>query len=269
MRRQGWWHAFLNILFPEKDVCLFCLQKDKSAEHMRLCHECTEKILKITEELETCPFCGFFTAGDACPTCRSWREKFLRVGTVVPYEGMFRELIHDLKFNGRKDWARPLGYLMACRVRRLGFAEKIQAIIPVPLYSGREKERGFNQSLLLAEVIAAELQKPLWSEALAREHFHHPQMMLSREERMQNIAGAFRYAQGREMRGGMILLVDDIITTGATLLACADILRQVGARDVWAITWAVGYNVKLMEKVAGSWFYYEKAKEKSINKKYQ
>jgi competence protein ComFC len=262
MKRRNFWNAFLNLLFPEKNICLFCLQKDTSAEHMNICNECTQKVLEITERQITCPFCGFFTAGDVCPNCRSWRDKYLKVGAVVPYEGMFRELIHDLKFNGREDLARPLGYLMACRVKRLGFARNIRAIVPVPLYSSREKERGFNQSLLLAEVIAEELQKPLWSEVLAREHFHHPQMMLSREERMKNIMGAFKYAKGKELSGGTILLVDDIITTGATLLACADVLWQAGARDVCAITWAAGYNVKLMGKVTDSWFYYERVKGK-------
>ncbi|MGI6587822.1 MAG: ComF family protein [Peptococcia bacterium] len=262
MKRQGWWNAFLNVLFPDRDICLFCLQKDTSAEHMGICGECTQKVLEITEKQETCPFCGFFTAGEACPNCRSWREKLLKVGTVVPYEGMFRELIHGLKFNGREDLARPIGYLMACRVRRLRLVGKIRAVVPVPLYSTREKERGFNQSLLLAEAVAEELQKPLWPEVLAREHFHHPQMMLSREERMKNITGAFKQAKGIDLSGGTILLVDDIITTGATLLACADVLYQAGAQEVCAITWAVGYNIKLMEKVAGSWFYYEKVKEK-------
>lgn len=261
MKRNSWWSAFLNLFFPQKDICLFCLQKEKSAEYMGICNECTQKILEISERQQTCPRCGYFTAGDDCPNCRSWRDISLRVGSVVPYEGMFRELIHDLKYNGRADLARPMGYLMACRVKRLRFAGNIRAVVPVPLYSVRESERGYNQSLLLAQAVAEELERPLWPEILAREHFHHPQMMLSREERMRNIAGAFKYSREKELSGGTFLIVDDIITTGATLFACADVLRQGGAREVYGITWAAGYNVKIMEKIAGSWFYYERTKK--------
>lgn len=265
MKRQAWWNSFLNLLFPEKDICLFCLQKEQSAENWAICERCVEKIMEISASQKTCSYCGYFTAGDDCPNCRSIKTPTLEVGAVVPYEGMFRELIHDLKYNGREDLARPLGYLMARRVKRLGFARNILAVVPVPLYASREKERGFNQSLLIAKAVAEELRKPLWSEALSREHFHHPQMLLSREERLKNIMGAFKYSAEEKLMGKAILLVDDIITTGATLRACADVLHQAGAREIYGITWAGGYNIKLLEGIAGSWFYRERIKEKNYS----
>ena len=147
-------------------------------------------------------------------------------------------------------------------MKRLGMARNKRAVVPVPLYYSREEERGFNQSLLLAKAIAEDLGKPLWSEALSREHFHQPQMLLTREERLKNIMGAFKYSSDQQLSGKAILLVDDIITTGATLRACADVLRQAGAEQVYGITWAGGYNVKLLERIAGSWFYRERIKEK-------
>ena len=250
----------MNLFYPEKGLCLFCLQKTKSAEYMGICSECAAKILEISENKKACPTCGFFTGGQECPNCRNLHSVTLEVGIVVPYEGMFRELIHDLKYNGREDLARPIGYLMAERVKRLGMARNIRAVVPVPLYYSREKERGFNQSFLIAKALAEVLGKPLWSEVLSREHFHHPQMVLSREERLKNIMGAFKYASDQKLSGNVILLVDDIITTGATLRACADVLRQAGAEKVYGITWAGGYNVKLMERITGSWFYRERIK---------
>ncbi|MGI6144464.1 MAG: ComF family protein [Clostridia bacterium] len=262
MKGQAWWNAILNIFFPENGICLFCLQKEKSAEYMGICTECADKILEISENEKVCPTCGYFTGGQECPNCRNLQFGTFAVGSVVPYEGMFRELIHDLKYNGREELARPLGYLMARRVKRLGMARNIRAVVPVPLYYSREEERGFNQSLLLAKAIAEDLGKPLWSEALSREHFHQPQMLLTREERLKNIMGAFKYSSDQQLSGKAILLVDDIITTGATLRACADVLRQAGAEQVYGITWAGGYNVKLLERIAGSWFYRERIKEK-------
>jgi len=261
MERQVWWNSIWKLLFPVKDICLFCLENSPSAEHAEICSKCVEKIVQISEDNKACSRCGYFMGENNCPNCRTWTEMSLRVSSVVPHEGMFRELIYDLKYNGRKDLAEPIGYLMACRLKKLGFIEKIRAVVPVPLYFSRQSERGYNQSLLLAKVVAEELGKPLWADALAREHFHHPQMVLSREERMKNIKGAFKYSQEKKMSGSTILLVDDIITTGATLLACADVLRQAGAAEVYGVTWAAGYNVKMMEKFAGSWFYYQKVKE--------
>jgi len=244
--------AFLNLLYPQEGKCLFCLHKDASAEQTGICRECAAGIMELCDLMQNCLYCGYFTDGEECPNCRCLRGTPLEVGTVVPYEGRYREIIHNLKYNGRKELARPLGYLMAQRVKRLGWARNVGAVVPVPLFTTREKERGFNQSLLLAKAVAEDLGKPLWNNLLSREHFHHPQMVLSREERLKNIIGAFKYASTRKLAGETILLVDDIITTGATLRGCADVLRQAGVQRVYGLTWAAGYNVSLMERLLRS-----------------
>ncbi|HHX96267.1 MAG TPA: ComF family protein [Clostridia bacterium] len=250
-----WGEAILNLLFPETKFCCICQRENKNMQSLQLCFECAQKILEISETIQTCPHCGFFTGGASCPTCGSWSES-LKVSTVVPYEGIFRDLILNFKFNGQQTLAEPLGFLMASRLRRLGLVEKIAGVVPVPLSESREKERGFNQSLLLAEVIAEELGKPLWT-VLTRKHFQAPQSSLNRRERLKNITGAFQYSPTRKIKNGNILLVDDVLTTGATLLSCARVLRQYGVKDVRAITWAGGYNLKILGEKTKNWFYFD------------
>ena len=213
--------------------------------------------MRISRREEVCPQCGYFTAGEECFNCRYWLNPSLTVASVVPYEGIFREMVYNFKYKAKKEYARPLGTLMAYRIQELGISGRIGVVVPVPLYPGREMERGYNQSLLLAKVIAEELQKPLWSEILKRKSFLQSQTQLGRKERLENLVGAFEYSQTRKVEGSSILLVDDIVTTGATLLSCAGTLQQAGARRIYGITWAAGYNVKLLEKYAGKWLQYQ------------
>lgn len=255
-----WRDSLLELFFPSKSICPICWQKDLEGKYQGVCPSCLKKIMEITREVETCPRCGYFTAGEACPNCRYWAESVLTVGSVVPYDGVFKELIHDFKYNEKKEFAFPLGYLMAYRVKEMGIAEKIHAVMPVPLYIGREIERGYNQSLLLAKVIAKELQKPLWRDALERKHFHHTQTILGRKERVENLAGAFEYARNEDVNGNSILLVDDIITTGATLLSCTNTLQKAGAQQVYGITWAAGYSLKLLKEMQENNFFHREGR---------
>ncbi|MGH2543928.1 MAG: ComF family protein, partial [Ardenticatenaceae bacterium] len=112
----------------------------------------------------------------------------------------------------------------------------VDGLLPIPLHSMRLRERGFNQSALLAEVMAAALLYPVRDDLLWRERATAPQVGLKPEERQRNVQGAFRAVP--DAAGGAWLLVDDVCTTGATLEASAHALRAQGARAVWAITLA-------------------------------
>ena len=253
---RDWSNSVLGMVFPENTICPICGKKENEVKQKGICQQCVSHILTIAQTEEVCPRCGFFTAGEACPNCRYWGNSELKVGSVVPYDGIFREMIHELKYNKKKENALPIGYLMACRVKELGIGGTIEAIVPVPLYIGREAERGFNQSLLLAKVIAEELHKPIWKEALERSHFHHTQTVLGRKERMENLAGAFEFAGKQKQAAASVLLVDDIITTGATLLSCANALETNGVQRIYGIAWAAGFSIKMMKRLAGNNFYH-------------
>lgn len=247
------WQTLLGILFPSKFICPFCWQTAREVGEKGLCGFCIEKIMRISQREETCPQCGYFTAGEECFNCKYWLNSALKVASVVPYEGIFRDLVYNFKYKGQKELARPLGTLMAYRVKSLGITGRIGIVVPIPLYPGREMERGYNQSLLLAKVVAEQLQKPLWSEVLVRKKFLTPQTQLGRKERLKNLTGAFEYSQSKQVKGSSILLVDDIVTTGATLLSCANALQKAGAREIYGVTWAAGYNVRLLKTYAGNW----------------
>jgi len=169
-------------------------------------------------------------------------EPLLQLEWCAPFTGITRRALHQLKYAGERRLAKPLGQIAAERWRRAGVGAEV--VVPVPASPDRIRERGYDQAVLLAEVVAAELRLPL-AMALARTHVTAAQYGLGRAERASNVGQVFELvaagaAPGADpalaIRERWILLVDDIVTTGATLAGCADVLLGHGASAVSALT---------------------------------
>lgn len=160
---------------------------------------------------------------------------------VQPQDGQdqdpMRGIIHNLKYRNKKSLAERLGKMMAEAVEATSLPE---AIIPVPLHSARKRERGYNQSELLARQIGQRLEVPVLERALKRTRNTKSQTGLRREQRLENVKGAFRVKDAGAIRGRTVLLVDDVTTTGATLEACGEALALAGSIKICAVVaaWA-------------------------------
>jgi ComF family protein len=179
---------------------------------------------------------GFSPRAPDCPRCR--RPSLVASSrTVGDYAGTLRSIIHLLKYGKRRSLALPLARLM--RIHGADVLADIDAVVPVPLHWTRRWRRGFNQAALLAEG----LDLPAWP-ALVRTRPTSSQVRLPATARRRNVRGAFALARRRPwqipwrlaIEGKIVLLVDDVATTGATLNACAAVLRSAGAREVRALT---------------------------------
>lgn len=164
-------------------------------------------------------------------------EPLLQLEWCAPFAGPVRAALHDLKYSGERRLDRPLGQAVARRWRRVG--EGADVVVPVPVHEERERRRGYDQAALIATIAAAELGLPC-IRALERGRATIAQFELGRDERAANVAGAFRLRgagpdAGRAIAGRWVLLVDDVVTTGATLAACAVALEAAGAFAVSAI----------------------------------
>ena len=139
-----------------------------------------------------------------------------------------RELIYDLKYRGFPMIGEEMGALIARHYQPAGFFEGVDAIIPVPLTRRRMWQRGYNQSEMLARGIREVTGLPILTDVLKRTSFKGSQTKKNQWERRENVDGVFRLVRPDDIRGKHILLIDDIITTGATIVACADELCKVG-----------------------------------------
>ena len=161
----------------------------------------------------------------------------LQLEWCAPFGGPVRAALHDLKYRGERRLAEPLGAAIARRWARVGTGA--QVVVPVPVHAERERRRGYDQAALLAAVAARYLGLPLVL-ALERGRATVAQFELGRDERAANVSGAFRPRRADEraaqaIAGRWVLLVDDVVTTGATLAACGDALTDAGALAVSAI----------------------------------
>lgn len=158
------------------------------------------------------------------------------------YEGSLRKLIHLFKYSGMK----PLGTRLAgllCRALPDDGAERFDAVVPMPLHWRRRWKRGFNQSEILARLVAAGLKKATGDrlpmiDAVKRVRATAVQAGLTNAKRRKNVAGAFRVSRKARISGKRILLIDDVMTTGATATACALALKRAGASSVTLLTLA-------------------------------
>jgi ComF family protein len=161
----------------------------------------------------------------------------LQLEWCAPFAGAVRSALHDLKYAGERRLAAPLGEALARRWARVGTGAML--IVPVPVHAERERRRGYDQAALIAEAAGEHLGLPVLR-ALERGRATVAQFELGRDERAANVADAFRLRTserhaGRAVAGRWILLVDDVVTTGATLAACGVALERAGALAVSAI----------------------------------
>jgi len=208
-----------------------------------LCPEC--RAANRPPEAVPCPGCGEYPAAplaqpQLCPKCQAQPRPWGRMLVHGAYEGELRDMILAYKFQQRLDLGRRL---MECaldayergleRFPELGH----EAVVPVPLHARRLLSRGFNQSREIARLLSARRAVPILQDALVRVRRTTPQMTLAREARAENIRGAF-VADSALLSGRRVLLVDDIMTTGATLEECARAMLRAGAVRVDALVLA-------------------------------
>jgi ComF family protein len=204
----------LDLIFPAR--CPGC--RDVG---MALCARCTERCRHLRHE----PRDG---------VTRNPPNALLRTSIALyQYDAPLREAIHMFKYRRRRALAGPLGALMAEALpRHLGECE---VIVPVPLHSTRLRERGFNQSALLAAALGTAMGKPV-RETLSRTRATAHQVGMDRTARESNVRGAFAWRGGAPPRS--VLLLDDVLTTGSTMRECARALRSAGVREVHALALA-------------------------------
>jgi len=160
--------------------------------------------------------------------CRLGLRGFDAVYSYGSYEGKLRDLIHVFKYGGVRPLARPFGRLLAQALPR---ESSFDLIVPMPLHWFKQWQRGFNQADLLALEIGRKWTTPV-KKIVRRQRITAPQAGLTNAKRRANVQGAFRMAGSRRLDGLRVLLVDDVVTTGATASACARVLKRAGASQV-------------------------------------
>ena len=199
-----------------------------------MCERCQDGITLVEPPL--CRRCGkgLQTAdGRLCVDCRSGDHEVEQIRSVGYSEGVLREAIHALKYDGITALAAPLADVMAAYWSRHPMA--VDVMVPVPLHRSRLRGRGFNQAARLARGLSDRVGVPVDEEVMVRHRRTAAQVGLDADERTRNVHGAFRCV-GTRAAGKDVLLIDDVCTTGSTLEACAVALRQGGAESVRALT---------------------------------
>ena len=186
----------------------------------------------------------FPVEGLLCSPCRMVEPKFARAVAYGVYEDELREMVHLLKYEGMRAVARPLGRMLAQAIETLKDETGTElTVIAVPLFPAKERQRGYNQAVLLADAALKELKRsaPEWKlrashGVIRRVKDTQSQFELTPSGRRRNLQGAFAISETADLIGREVLLVDDIYTTGATARACAAVLRRAGASKVWVAT---------------------------------
>ena len=221
---QGFWAALDWLLLP---VCGGC---DNSGA--RWCSECQTRVQLISDPV--CDVCGLpQTNFGLCGQCQQNRPSFKMLRSWAVFEGPMQKALHQLKYRHNVGLGDALATQMSTFVRQLDWP--VDIIVAIPLGKKRLKERGYNQVAMVAKPLSLQLGINYRPTALVRARETRSQVGLSATERRQNISNAFQ-ADKNKVNGQMVLLVDDVSTTGATLSSAAEALYSAGAKEVYAIT---------------------------------
>ena len=233
------WRRLTDLIYP--GCCVLCGSPLEGAA-LPLCRLHEQAVLSLSCQ-QHCPACGqrrgpYGPSEVRCPRCPRRKLYFSRITCVSSYAEPVRGVIHAFKYDRHLYLDRILAQWMWAAAERSTLADQIDLFVPVPQHWRRYWQRGFNQSLLLASALGRCSGRPVWN--LARKAQHRlPQTVLPRRRRYSNIRGVFQVEQTEKLLGKRVCIVDDVLTTGATVSELARALRRRGAGDVVALVAAV------------------------------
>jgi competence protein ComFC len=220
--------AALDFLFPPK--CLGC-----GKEGNLICHACQHHLTPIVNPV--CPRCGRPQASFIlCPACTLWTPSIDCIRSPLRFEGLTRQIVHQFKYKNLRSLAQPLAVILKDYLLREPLP--VEVVIPVPLHPRRLRERGYNQSALIAQKVSQMMNLPLIDDEVRRIRYVLPQVRTqSVQERRINVKGAFN-CPVFSIPGKAVLLIDDVATSGATLDACAEALKLAGSGPIYGLALA-------------------------------
>jgi ComF family protein len=218
----------LDLLFPK--WCIGC-----GREGDFICASCRKLLPRLIPPL--CPRCGRpQPEGRLCPGCASWQATIDGIRAPFRFEGLVRTAIHQLKYRNLRALSKTLAGFLGDYLDASPLPAAV--LVPVPIHDQRLRERGYNQSRLLAQELSKLSGLPLVADCLIRKRPAPPQARTGTvAERRSNVAGAFA-CRDQRLESEAVLLIDDVATSGATLDACAAALKEAGASSVWGLTLA-------------------------------
>lgn len=235
---------FRDMVFPVR--CPVCDRPVYYYERKKgICSNCRKKLPFIKDN--RCYKCGRALGADKKELCMDCRNKenihlYVKGLSLCSYNDLMRESIYRMKYQGRKEYAKVYGKMMAeqfgTAIKRAG----IEGIIPVPLHPKREYERGYNQAALLARALAKETGVKVYEDYVMRVCNTPPMKSLSTAERQNNLKKAFKIGRN-DVKLGITIIIDDIYTTGSTIDAVAKVLIEAGVSRVYFISLAIGEDM--------------------------
>lgn len=233
--------AGLALVYPR--VCQLCETERATPAEGFVCAKCWTGVRFIKPPFcERCglPYEGEITTAFECANCRDMELHFCSARSAVTAKSVTLEIIHRFKY-GQALWFEPFLVDLLVRAAKPALqSEQWDLVVPVPLHPTKQREREFNQAERIATGLARALQIPLRTDLVRRVLPTRTQTLLSKSQRADNVRRAFAPGNGAKLRGERVILVDDVLTTGATTSSCARLLRSVGASEVCVWTVARG-----------------------------
>ena len=232
---KNFFENILDKLFPLDITCFLCGEEIRESTHA-LCNDC-EKEIKFPDKI--CLRCGtpIYSLAKYCLTCKNNKRYFKFARSLLIYENKVASAIKKFKYENKKFIGKYLAKFMAETFYKYekDFGE-IDYLIAVPLYPSKQKERGFNQSEILADELSKIINIPVLKNNLVRIKNTQTQTKLSYKERQENLENAFKVLNWREIKNKRVILIDDVLTTGSTINHCSMVLKNSGAKEIFVIT---------------------------------
>lgn len=232
--------SLLNLVYPEN--CFICSAPLARRRDCGICAACWNKAAALRIKPPGCLSCGVpfhsfqADADHLCGNCILEPPPYAGARSFGYYTAELSSVIQGMKFLGRRDLAGHLAPLLVTAFYESWSREEFDVVIPVPLHPARRRERGYNQSELLARSLTRQIAVPFNNDALTRIRPTLPQVGLTDSQRLENVRKAFRCADHRHVAGKRALLIDDVMTTGATAASAAGALLEAGALRVSVLT---------------------------------
>ena len=219
-----------KILFPSNIKCLNCNTDLPEKQEIEFCEKCLKNINFITED-KCCKVCGtILKSSNICNNCSTNKREFDIARSVCVYDGMIAMMMASYKYHNKPYICSTFGEMLARKYNNLGW--KVDCVIAVPITKKRKKQRGFNQAQLMAEKFCKKTGLPLLEDVLIKTKENEHQAALGFKERQENIKESYKIINKRKIAGKNILIIDDVLTTGATTGACAHVLKEAKAKSV-------------------------------------